>query len=120
NRRNQNSFGQALEQGVVEQVSHGRGRGPKAVGQFAVHFFPFGVTRDSGDALVSSQPQVLVRDVLLWDANIESEVDRGAHLGFGLFTLQGGYGPLHHLAVEIKSDRVDVAVLLAPEQGSGS
>src|SRR5258706_8515823 len=37
NRRNKNSFGQPLQQCVVQQISHGRGRGPKAVGEFAIH-----------------------------------------------------------------------------------
>src|ERR1700682_967408 len=120
NRRDQNPFGQPLQQCIVEKVPHGRGRGAKAVGQFAVYFFPFGVIRDSRNAFVRSQPQVLVRDVLLWDANIEPEVDCGAHLGLRLLAFQGGYRSLHHLAVEVKSDRVDVAVLLASEQVSGA
>ena len=120
NRRDQKPFGQPLQQGVIEKVAHGGGRRPKPVGQLAAHFFPFGLICNSRDALIRPQAQILVRDVLLWDANIESEVDRGPHFRLGLFALQGRYRPLHHLAVQIKTNRVDMPVLLSPKQIPGA
>ena len=102
-RRNQNSFRQSFQQGIVQQIANGRRRGSEPVSEFAVDFVPLGFIGNPRDSLIRPQTQILVRDVLLWDADIQPEVDRGAHLRFDFFALQRGHGPLQHLHIHDRS-----------------
>src|SRR5581483_10642247 len=61
-------------------------------------------------------PQILARDVILWDAHVQPEAQRRAQLRRGLFALQPGNGALQHLRVQIETDRFDVPVLLPSQQ----
>ncbi len=69
-----------------------------------------------GDPLVNPQPQVLAINVLRWDADFLSQVECRPPFRRQRLALALGHGALHHLAIHVEADRLDVAVLLAPQQ----
>ena len=101
---------------VFQQIHHGGRRRPEAVVQFARHFHALGLRRNARDALVNPQPEVFALDIFRRNANLLPQVQRGPTLWRDRFAFPLGHGALHHLAVHVESDRLDVAVLLAAKQ----
>ena len=109
-----------FEDGVLQKVIHGGGRGPKRSSSSLRTSCLFLVGGNGGDALVGAEAQIFAGNVVFGDANVEAEAEGGAEFGGGLFALEFGDGALEHLAVEVEADGFDVAVLLAAEHVAGA
>src|SRR2546429_1795599 len=114
------SLTHGFEGGVLQKVFYGgRLRAETVLEFFAdVQLVFFG--SDRGDAFVGAQAKIFARDVVLRDAHVKAQAERGAQVRGDFFALQLGNGALQHLAIHIEADRFDVAVLLAAEHVAGA
>src|SRR5437762_2739694 len=114
------SLTHGFEGGVLQKVFYGGRRRAETVLEFFadVQLVFFG--SDRGDAFVGAQAKIFARDVVLRDAHVKAQAERGAQVRGDFFALQLGNGALQHLAIHIEADRFDVAVLLAAEHVAGA
>ena len=119
-RRNAQLLADGFEDGVLQKVIHGAWRGAKAVFQLLANVLLFFFRGDGGNALVGAEAQIFAGDVVFGDAHIKAEAKGGTQLGRGFFPFQFGDGALQHLAIEVETDRFNVAVLLAAEHVAGA
>src|SRR5439155_16108128 len=62
-----------------------------------------------------AEAEVFAGDVVLRDADVKAQAERGAQVRGYFFALELRDGALQHLAIHIEADGLDVTVLLAAE-----
>ncbi len=112
-RRNPQPFTHGFEDGIVQKVFHGSWGCAKPVFQLRPNVLPLFLCGNSRNALVRPQAQVFAGDVVLRDADIQPQIERGAQVGCSFFAFEFGHGPLQHLAIHVKANGLDMPVLLA-------
>src|SRR4029077_19118020 len=109
---NAQAFTDGFEDGVLQKVIHGGWRRTEAIRELLAHVELFFVGGGGGDALVGAQTEIFAGDVVVRDAHVGAEAERGAKFGRGFLAFQFRNGALEHLTVEVEADTFDVAVLL--------
>src|SRR6202035_4235932 len=77
-----------FEDGVLQKVIHASWRRAEAVCKLLSNVELFFVVRNRGNALVGAQAEIFAGDVIVRDAHVEAQAERGSKLGRGLFTLE--------------------------------
>src|SRR5688572_29658914 len=96
-----------LKDGEIQQILNSLRRRPVTIGKFVEYRFGVGLALRFGDALISSQTLMLVGDVCLRDANVETEVQRRMNLGGHFLTAEFLDGLFEQLEICIESDGGD-------------
>src|SRR6266850_673204 len=117
-RGNAQALAHGFEYRVLQKVFYRYRRGAKAVCQLLSNVLLVLFGGDRRNALVRSQAEVFAGNVILGDSNVEAEAERGTQLRRGFLALQFRNGALQHLAVHVKTDGFNVAMLLPPEHVS--
>ncbi len=76
-----------FEGGVLQKVFHGGRRCTEAVFQLFANVLLVGFGGDRGNAFVGAQAKVFAGDIVLRNAHVEAQVERGAEVGRDFFTL---------------------------------
>src|SRR6266446_9571532 len=119
-RRDAQPLTHGFEGSVLQKVFY-RGRwSPKAVFQLLADVLLLRFRGNGRNSLILAQPKNLARYVILRDAHVKTQVERGAQVRSDFFALQFRNGALQHLAVHIETDRFYVAVLLPSEHVAGA